>query len=263
MKEYKCECERIFFSSQSFNGHKGSCKIHLERKGKSKEIKRVICEKCGAEIANTQIKKHFNFCDGSGTKLMKQSLSPKNGRNWSKGKIQIEIYGEEKFKEKIKKQNISLKLTLDNGAIIGKCKDPEREIQRRKNLSVKMKGNSNWKNSINVSGRGKKGKFKDEYFASSWELAFMIFHSDYGIKFQRNWEKFDYIDDQGRKRKYIPDFIVNEEFIEVKGFVTKNVLLKQLYFPRILHILDKNGMKEILDYVIEKYGKDFVNNLKD
>ena len=32
--EYVCECGKIFTNSQSFNGHKSNCKVHIEAKGK-------------------------------------------------------------------------------------------------------------------------------------------------------------------------------------------------------------------------------------
>lgn len=109
------------------------------------------------------------------------------------------------------------------------------------------------------SGIGKSGWYKGYYCQSSWELAFVISHLDNGIKIERNTKKFSY-EFEGKKYNYIPDFIVRDIYIEIKGYKTKRFDAKQQYFPRELKysVLYKNDMKVYLDYVVGKYGKDFI-----
>jgi hypothetical protein len=128
-----------------------------------------------------------------------------------------------------------------------------------------MKGNTNWKNSIDKTGRGKKGYYKGDFFMSSWELAFIIYCEENNKKIERNWEPFDYLDKNGNKRKYIPDFIdldFKNKYYEVKGY-EPNFYLKTINFQCELEIYDKKKMKPILEEIKKKYGNDFYNTLKD
>ena len=159
------------------------------------------------------------------------------------------MYGENKAKEIIEK----IKL---NG-----FKNHKEET--KKQISLRLKGNKNGLNSVTKSGRGKKGHYKGQYFMSTWELAYMVYLIEHEIKYKRNWEKFEYNDLQGNKRYYIPDFIVNNIYIEIKGYLTKEVELKINSFKLPLIVLGKNEMKPILDYIINKYGKNFYDILKD
>lgn len=224
-----------------------------------KMVQRIKCDLCGYDIANTQIKKHKTKCGGIGPKKIKiEKLKGKGpGQGWCKGKKLKDVFGEERAKEI---GEIISKALI--GKSTGKAKNFLKELERKNKISKKMIGNLNWENSVHVSGRGKKGKYKGHFFASSWELAFIIYHIDHNIKFERNWEKFEYINKEGKRKFYIPDFIVDDVYVEVKGYVTENVILKEKYFPHTLIRYDKEGIKKFLNYVIEKYGKNFVT-LKD
>ena len=107
------------------------------------------------------------------------------------------------------------------------------------------------------SGRGKSGWYKKYWCDSSYELAFVIYCLDKNIKIKRNKEKFFY----KYKEKilaYIPDFIVNDKLIEIKGFETEQTKLKYLSVTRPLKILYKDDLKQVFEYVENKYGKDFI-----
>lgn len=109
------------------------------------------------------------------------------------------------------------------------------------------------------SGRGKNGWYKGYYCDSSWELAFVIYNIEHDIKFERNKNKFEY-EYEGKKLKYLPDFIIDGKYIEIKGYNNKQWEAKFNQFPKneTLEVLMENEMKPYLDYVIEKYGKDFI-----
>jgi hypothetical protein len=108
-----------------------------------------------------------------------------------------------------------------------------------------------------TSGRGKCGWYMGYWCQSSWELAFIIYHIDKCIKFDRNKEGFKYIF-EGKEHIYYPDFKKDNEYIEVKGYMSKQVIAKIEQFPHKLVIIDKKGIIPYVEYVEEKYGKDFI-----
>lgn len=110
------------------------------------------------------------------------------------------------------------------------------------------------------SGRGKSGWYKGYYCDSSWELAFVIYNLEHDIKFERNKKQFAYIF-EGKRHNYIPDWIVNNEYVEIKGYWTEQWQAKLEQFPKeeTLIVLTKIEMQHYIDYVIEKYGKDYIN----
>lgn len=107
------------------------------------------------------------------------------------------------------------------------------------------------------SGLGKSGWYKGYFCDSSWELAYVIYNLEHGIKFERNREKFRYIF-EGKEHNYLPDFIVDGKYVEVKGYWTKKWQAKYDQFPRELSIIGKEEIKPYLEYVENKYGRDFI-----
>ena len=107
------------------------------------------------------------------------------------------------------------------------------------------------------SGFGKSGWFKGIWCDSSYELAWVIYNIDHNIQFTRNTEGFEYFKN-GIKCKYYPDFIIGSTYIEIKGYYTEEVDIKSNNFPHELKILYKSDLKEIFEYVISKYGSNFI-----
>ena len=173
-------------------------------------------------------------------KFIKQEeldLYLKNG--WIKG-INSQL------KEKIKKSHI--------GKSSGKCKDPQKELERKQKISNSMKGNKNWMFN-KKHGNAKQGWYNKIHCDSTWELAFLVYYVEHNlnikrcdIKYNFNWE--DSI------HKYIPDFITDEGIIEIKGRKSKKSLEKEKQFPNV-KVIDEYLIKPYLDYVINKYGEEF------
>lgn len=107
------------------------------------------------------------------------------------------------------------------------------------------------------SGIGKKGWYKGYWCDSSWELAWVVYNIDHGIKFERNFESFKY-NFQGKEHNYYPDFKIDDTFFEIKGYITEQSVSKLESFKNKIELIDKNKIKPFLKYVIEKYGKDFI-----
>lgn len=107
-------------------------------------------------------------------------------------------------------------------------------------------------------GKCKQGWYKGYFCNSSWELAFVIFNIDHNIKFSRNKLGFPYLYNN-EIHKYYPDFILEEgSYIEIKGRMLDKDLEKIKQFPLSLEVIDKDKIWKYLDYVIDKYGKDFI-----
>lgn len=108
------------------------------------------------------------------------------------------------------------------------------------------------------SGRGKSGWYKGYYCASSWELAWVIYHIDHGIAFTKNAEQFPY-QFEGKTHYYIPDYIMSDgSYLEIKGYTSAQWRAKLTQFPHPIRVLYKADMKPILDYVCQRYGYDYL-----
>ena len=110
---------------------------------------------------------------------------------------------------------------------------------------------------VQGSGRGKKGWYKGFFCDSSWELAYVIYCLEHNIDIKRNTEKRKYMW-QGIVKNYIPDFVVHGTITEVKGFKTEQWLTKLEANPDI-KVLYEHDLKPVLEYVKNKYGKDFIS----
>lgn len=232
----------------------------------------MICEYgCGQE-ANYLLKsgkwccsKSVNSCFG---KIKKVSISKKgktpswkNGHPrgmlgktpWNKG-LTKEIDGRCRLSEETVKKIIKKKIENGTNGVAGTA---EKERERKEKISKTMK-EKRLGGKRHGSGRGKKGWYKGYFCDSSWELAFVIYNLEHGIKFERNKQGFEY-EFNGEKHKFYPDFILeNGTYVEIKGAMTEQNKVKINSFNGPLSVLDKYGIKIYLDYVESKYGKDFI-----
>ena len=134
-----------------------------------------------------------------------------------------------------------------------------RSTQKFCSLGCSLKGRNPSGGCREGSGRSKTGWYRGYYCGSSWELAWVIYHIDHEIEFERNTEGFDYQDETGRTRKYYPDFkYPNHQYIEVKGYWSRSLSLKLKSFPHPIDVLFKEQLASIFEYVHSKYGKDFI-----
>ena len=105
----------------------------------------------------------------------------------------------------------------------------------------------------------KQGYHNGVYFDSSWELAYWLYCVDHNIPIERNEKGFEYyIDD--KRHLYYPDFIVNGEYVEIKGWIRdKKTLEKIKQFPFKLKLVlgESDEMNTVLNFVTDRYGKDF------
>lgn len=271
---YKCKyCGKEFETKEQLGGHIVHCVMNPNhnqyeetiRIGKSKNGKKLHickCNKCGKEYEVVCTDKAFNT--GKYKKFC--SLKCANSRTHSeetKNKISGSV-------SKFMSKNVLLKVSY--------CENCGKEInpyyftqkgQRRKNhyccdncrkkdVSKKI-SNSYITTNRNYSIGGtyaKHGWYKGFYCDSSWELAFVIYHLEHNIDIKRCKLRLIYTYKE-KEHLYFPDFEINGKVYEIKGWETEKDREKKKQYPDII-VLYKKDMKKYLDYVIEKYGKDFV-----
>jgi len=205
------------------------------------------CKFCDRVINNKgALATHEPYCKSNPNKVIKikpaNAGAKKGSIPWNKG-----LTTPQDVRDKIAN---SLK-----GVATGKGSTPEKELERKKKITEKAKLNNGGHRQ--GSGRGKKGWYKGFFCDSSWELAFIIYCLDNGIEIARNTDRRTY-EWEGKSRTYIPDFIVEGVVTEVKGYKTEQWLAKHEANPDV-EVLYEKELRPILDYVKDKYGKDFIN----
>lgn len=138
----------------------------------------------------------------------------------------------------------------------GKASTLEKEESRKSKLSQIAK-ERNLGGYVQGSGRGKKGWYKGFFCDSSWELAYVVYCLENNIDIKRNTEKRQYVW-EGKIKNYIPDFTVQGTMTEIKGFKTEQWLAKLEANPDVKVLYEKD-LEPVLEYVKNKYGKDFIN----
>ena len=126
----------------------------------------------------------------------------------------------------------------------------------------------------------KKYSFQEISFDSAPEIAFYIWLSDNNIHFEYQPNiTFEY-EFEGKKHFYMPDFLVENQLIELKGsqFLKEDGTWKnpfdnsqddfyeakhQCLIENNVKILYPNDYKKYLDYIVQIYGKDYLKKFKN
>lgn len=199
-------------------------------------------------------------------------------RRTCEAKYGVSSYFETKtFKEKAiatwTKKYGSQDLVIDNPfevpSIIKKIRD------KAKQTIIQKYGVENYSQSIEAQKHHRaRYEYENVFFDSSAELAFWIWCKDTGKTIERSPLKIPYIFN-GKTHYYFPDFKVDEKLFEIKGpqFLkddgtwqnifdhSKDELLEakhQCAIENEVTILYDNDYKKYLDYVEQKYSKDFL-----
>ena len=123
--------------------------------------------------------------------------------------------------------------------------------------------------------------FNDYMFDSSWELAFYIYHVDrnHNIKHEPTFFTYKY---NNVLCRYYPDFKINGKYYEIKGeqFIKRNSngkIVDLVYFGESnkkssakykcmkkhnVTIIDGYKIQKYLEYVINKYGEDYLDQFR-
>lgn len=246
MKEFICRyCGKECINTNSLKNHERLCKENPNRQFLHGRDNLYSYRQ---KVKNGEVKYHSisRICinNGINIKYVKQeNLEEYLNSGWNIGVTDA-------FKEKTRTVNNKRKFP-------GKANDKDSEEKRKQKISNTMKNNHKSGGYRMNSGRGKKGWYKGIFCDSSWELAFVIWNIENNKSIERCKEKREYIF-KGEKHIYIPDFIVEDEVVEIKGYSSKQWEEKIKQNPDI-KVLYKNDIKPYLDYVISKYGKNFIS----
>lgn len=105
----------------------------------------------------------------------------------------------------------------------------------------------------------KRGRYKGIWCDSSYELAYLMYCIDKCIPIQRN-EKFFIYEYNGKKHKYYPDFIVNGNLVEIKGFIRgiDKAKFKSVHDKGIeLKVICGKYNERYINYAKQTYGEDY------
>lgn len=275
--EYCQYCNDEFENKRKCSCHERLCKLrpdYQERlarfkqgcgKSKGKELVERInyeltCEVCGKtyykRLTPAEFKhiEHFNCSRSCANKRIHSDETKEKIKN------SIKLYNKEHYKEYIDKycKHCNIKLGKNNKS--GYCKKCViQTTEYKEKLSKSLKANPNVGGYRKGSGTGKSGWYKGYYCDSSWELAFVIYNLEHNIKFERNKKMFPYTYN-GEEHNYLPDWLVDGKYVEIKGHDSEQWQAKIEQFPKdlTLEVLYRDNMQKYLEYVRDKYGNNFI-----
>jgi hypothetical protein len=241
-------CGKLFKNRAGLANHQKYCSGDGTRNDKKKKGAAWRCPKCNKHI-HSRRDRHVEICDGLGSGAHRRKEGP--GKGWAAGKTYEEIYGPERAVE------IKKKTSLSTPSRIAAWKDSE--YRKRRSEFAKKNG---FGGPTKRGGRGKHGWYMGYWCDSSWELAWVIYCLDNGIPFVRNKQGFPY-EINGKVRKYYPDFQLPDGcFVEIKGYLSSDFEKKRKSFPHSLKVITIDEIQPILEYVIGRYGKNYIHLYK-
>ena len=218
------------------------------------------CQYCGKVCkSRNSLCNHERLCPSNKNRTLpnsgfaKYNQDVKEGRRvpWNKGQTK-------ETNESLRAESIKNSEMIRQGKSIG-CfglkgdDNPAKRPEVRKKLSEKM---------LKVCseiperkrGRGIRGRYKGIWCDSTWELAYVIYAIEHDINFIRNSNRFEY-EWEGKTHSYFPDFYLpdSDSYVEIKGYYDARSRAKLEQFPGKIHVFTKDELKQVFDYVHEKY----------
>lgn len=219
------------------------------------------CQFCGKICKNrNSLCNHERLCklnpnrqlDGSGLIKYNQEVRAGMKEVWNKGLIK-------ETSQSVLAQSLSQKNTKKAQMKVFR---PHTEAEKEKLRVAAIRNNLG---GCYIGNKYKWGYYRGIRCDSSWELAFLVFNLENNINIQRCTEHFFYVDSENKSRKYTPDFLLDDIYIEIKGWLNETALLKINQFPqgKKLKLLCYNELKDSINYCKEKYGNMFWEILYD
>lgn len=105
-------------------------------------------------------------------------------------------------------------------------------------------------------GSPHRGWYRHIWCDSAWELAVVIWHQEHGHEIVRCTEDFPY-PLRGKTLYYRPDFIIDGEYVEVKGVMDGRSKRKIDHFPLPIRVIKGREAAKMIDYARSRYGDDY------
>lgn len=257
--EYVCQfCSRICKTKQSKGYHQNRCKQNPNRKIEKKPHKtekKTTCPICRKDIRNCNFNKHFEKCKDISLRKKVEKV-PRTGENapfyrhtpWNKG---LTKETDERIMKSSQKRKQFYK--SHHGSFYGKSHKEE----TKKKISDSMTEYNHANQCRNLHSKG--GWYNGIYFMSTWELAYYLYQVDNGQIIHRCYDRFEYLYN-GSHHFYTPDFIVNGQYIEIKG---REVPVDRIKYDSVqnLVVLRYCDIKDMIKYVKQKFGVNSICNL--
>lgn len=256
VKKVICEVCGTTISASNVSKHLRRHETHQETFEKSKYALThdgLSCQFCGKEWKNrNSLCNHERQCKAnpnrqtSGFAIHNQRVHEGTAQVWNKGLT----------KQTDKRVAISAeKLSLRPGRKLSE------NTKRKLSESIRLayaEGRLGTRLHTVKHARNYYGTYKGYTCDSSYELAFVIYCLDHDIAIIRNLQSFEY-SFENLTRRYFPDFIVDDTYIEIKGRVTEQDKAKWEAFPKELSfkVLKREDMIPYISYCKNTYG-DFV-----
>lgn len=110
-------------------------------------------------------------------------------------------------------------------------------------------------------GGGHKGKYKGVPCDSTYELAFLVWNLDHGVDIKRCDAVYSYTY-KDKTSAYKPDFVVEGQEVEIKGFMSARAQAKLDQNPHIF-VVDKTDIQPFIKYVKQTYRVKDIRDLYD
>lgn len=100
------------------------------------------------------------------------------------------------------------------------------------------------------------GYYNGVFIGSTYELVYYIYQIDHNIDIKRNTRVFNY-EHEGKQHTYLPDFIIDNVYIEIKGYHTPLVDIKTkavIDAGEKIKVLYLEDLEPMMNYIDEKFG---------
>lgn len=212
----------------------------------------MICKQCGKEHDSSYGSGTFysKFCARQYSALVNKEVKNKKISESLKGRKRIKTEEEiiKEYEQNPKYCKVCGKILEFNKRFNKTCGSKECAYHNQGGFR---------KNSGNSVG----GWYKGIFCHSTYELVFVIYCLDHKIDVKPCKTTFKYFGTDNKEHTYYPDFIVDNEIIEIKGYFSDSVKLKEeavLKTGKSYKILYKEDLTECFNYVYDKY----THNLK-
>lgn len=230
---------KTFFSEQTNLQKYGTKNVLSIKENREKGLKFAWSDEAKSKREATNLKKYGSALIGSSIVLTKKALETRKekfGSHWTEEmtvkckKTKLDNHGDENYnnydkivntcEEKYKVSSpLELDITKDNYTKSVKSGTRRIKFLKSYNATCNKKYNGKSPNSIPEIRNKQRHRYlyDNVKFDSSYELIYYVYLKAHGINFEYHPNIcFEYIS-IGKKHTYFPDFIVNNEIIEIKG----------------------------------------------